>query len=62
MDKPERDIRMCQWCMRYDCSEKGGPRKLCLVEQELMPDEITHRYTIKFQKENFDKIERELKK
>jgi hypothetical protein len=41
---------MCKWCMRYDCSEKGGPKQPCAVEKNEMPDNTTHDLTNKYHK------------
>jgi hypothetical protein len=44
--------KLCKWCMRYDCTEKGGKKKPCAVERKEDPDDETFKATIKFQKAN----------
>jgi hypothetical protein len=41
---------LCQWCMRYDCKEKGGIREQCPIDRNEGPDEITYKATVEFQK------------
>ena len=41
---------LCQWCMRYDCVEKGGSRKQCPVEDNVPNDDTTFQATVDYQR------------
>ena len=43
--------KLCQWCLRYDCAEKGGEVKRCPVDRdEPVPIEVAVENAMKYHK------------